>query len=83
MPRAQDEIAKLAKALEEAGTQRAEEKKVFLKVSAEQNAAIAIIEKAKEVCATRGALALVCDVFLVMYFEVCAVWELVLGIYFL
>ena len=45
----QDEIAKLEKALEEAGTQRAEEKKVFLKVSAEQNAAIAIIEKAKEV----------------------------------
>merc|ERR1719181_161042 len=45
----QDEIAKLSKALEEAGTQRAEEKKVFLKVSAEQNAAIAIIEKAKEV----------------------------------
>merc|ERR1719399_469605 len=45
----QDEIAKLEKALEEATTQRAEEKKVFLKVSAEQNAAIAIIEKAKEV----------------------------------
>jgi len=44
-----DEIAKLEKALEEATTQRAEEKKVFLKVSAEQNAAIAIIEKAKEV----------------------------------
>jgi chromosome segregation ATPase len=45
----QDEIGKLEKALEEATTQRAEEKKVFLKVSAEQNAAIAIIEKAKEV----------------------------------
>jgi septal ring factor EnvC (AmiA/AmiB activator) len=44
-----DEIAKIQAALSEASAQRDKEKAVYTKQSAEQNAAIAIIEKAKEV----------------------------------